>query len=85
MSPIELSWTAKKQRSEMLTKTIQVQSQQCVDGVGGVTARQVRFVIELGVEVRVQTTTERGNLDACQFNFALFICSSEKQQKNQKL
>ena len=64
----------------MLTKTIQGQSK-CVDEVGGVAARQVRFVIELGVEVRGQTKTERGNLDACQFNFALFICSSEKQQK----
>ena len=58
----------KKQRSEMLTKTIQGQSQ-CVDGVGGVAARQVRFVIELGVGVGGQTKTERGNLDACQFNF----------------
>ena len=62
------------------SKTIQGQSQ-CVDGVGGVTARQARLVIELGVGVRGQTKTERGNLDACQFNFALFICSPEKQQK----
>ena len=52
----------------MLTKTIQGQSQY-VDGVGGVAARQVRFVIELGVGVGGQTKTERGNLDACQFNF----------------
>ena len=63
-----LGCSNKKQRSEMLTKTIQGQSQ-CVDGVGGVAARQVRFVIELGVGVGGQTKTERGNLDACQFNF----------------
>ena len=50
------------------SKTIQGQSQ-CVDGVGGVAVRQVRFVIELGVGVRGQTKTERGNLDACQFKF----------------
>ena len=61
------------------SKTIQGQSQ-CVDRVGGVAVRQVRFVIKLGVGVRGQTKTERGNLDACQFNFALFICSSEKQE-----
>ena len=46
----------------MLTKTIQGQSQ-WVDGVDGVAARRVRFVIELGVGVRGQTKTERGNLE----------------------
>ena len=61
------------------SKTIQGQSQ-CADGVCGVTARQARLVIELGVGVGGQAKTERGNLDACQFNFAFVLLKNSKKR-----